>query len=131
MFKARNIWYPLYNLTVTSLVMYLQTMRGLKRKINQLSAELDIGKGSTTKRFKKAEQRCEEAGRELSDMDRSSEDIEQQMLCPQESVDALSVQTEVAAETSPSASTERMTALDSQLSKTQVNWKLRIGLMYL
>jgi predicted nucleic acid-binding Zn-ribbon protein len=106
-------------------------MPGLKRKINPLWAKLRIGKRSTTKRFKKAEHRREEAERELSDMDRSSEDIQHQMLCPQESVDALTIQMEVAAETRPSASTERVAALDSQLSRTQVNWKLRIGLMYL
>jgi predicted nucleic acid-binding Zn-ribbon protein len=106
-------------------------MPGLKRKINQLSAQLEIGKGSTTKRFKKAKHRCEEAERELSDMDRSSEDFEHQILCPQESVNALTVQMEVAAETRPSASTERVAALDSQLSKTEVNWKLGIGLTHL
>jgi hypothetical protein len=49
----------------------------------------------------------------------------------QESVDALTIQMEVAAETRPSASTEQVAALDNQLSKTQVNWKLRIGLMHL
>jgi hypothetical protein len=64
-------------------------------------------------------------------MDRSSEDIQHQMLCPQESVDAVTIQMEVAADIRPSASTERVAALDIQLSKTQVNWKLRIGLMYL
>jgi hypothetical protein len=58
-------------------------MRGLKRKINPLWSKLEIGKRSTTKRFKKAEQRCEEADRELSDMDRSTEDIQHQILCPQ------------------------------------------------
>jgi kelch-like protein 10 len=52
-------------------------------------------------------------------MDRSSEDIQHQMSCPQESVDALTIQMEVAADTRPSASTERVTALDRQLSKTQ------------
>jgi predicted nucleic acid-binding Zn-ribbon protein len=106
-------------------------MTGLKNTINQLWAKLKIGKSSTTKRFKKAEQRREEAERELSDMDRSSEDIQHQMSCPQESVDALTIQMEVAAETRASASTERVAALDSQLSKTQVNCKLRIGLMHL
>jgi predicted nucleic acid-binding Zn-ribbon protein len=110
--------------------MYLQTP-GLKRTINQLSAEPEIGKRSTTKRLKKAEHRCEEAERELSDMDRSSEDIQHQMLCLQESVDALTIQMEVAAETRASASTEQVAALDSQLYKTQVNSKLGIGLMYL
>jgi hypothetical protein len=94
-------------------------MPGLKRKINQLSAELEIEKRSTAKRFKKAEHRCEEAELELSNMDRSSEDIQHQMSCPQESVDALSIQMEVAADTRPSPSTERVSALDSQLSKTQ------------
>jgi predicted nucleic acid-binding Zn-ribbon protein len=111
--------------------MYLQTMTGLKRKINQLSAELENGKRSTTKRFNKAEHRREEAERELSDVDRSSEDIQHQMSCPQVSVDALPIQMEVAADTRASASIERVTALDSQLYKTQVNWKLRIGLMHL
>jgi hypothetical protein len=96
-------------------------MTGLKNIINQLRAKLKIGKSSTTKRFKKAEQE-----RELSDKDRSSEDIQHQMSCPH-----VTIQIEVAAETRASASTERVAALDSQLSKTQVNWKLRIGLMYL
>jgi hypothetical protein len=64
-------------------------------------------------------------------MDRSSEDIQHQMLCPQESVDAVTIQMEVAAQTRSSASTERVSALDSQLSKTQVNWKLGIGLLHL
>jgi hypothetical protein len=111
--------------------MYLQTMTGLKHIINQLWAKLPTGKRSTTKRSAEAEHRCKEAERELSDMDRYSEDIQHQMSCPQESVDALTIQMEVTAETRPSTSTERVTALDSQLSKTQVNWKLRIGLMHL
>jgi predicted nucleic acid-binding Zn-ribbon protein len=106
-------------------------MTGLKNIINQLRAKLKIGKSSTTKIFKKAEQQREEAERELLDKDRSSEDIQHQMSCPQESVDALTIQMEVAAETRASASTERVAALDSQLSKTQVNWKLRIRLMHL
>jgi predicted nucleic acid-binding Zn-ribbon protein len=106
-------------------------MCGLKHILKRLWAKLKIRKRSTTKRFKKAEHRCEEAERELSDMDRSSEDIQQQMSCPQESVDDLTIQMEVAAETKASASTERVSALDSQLYKTQVNWKLRIGLMHL
>jgi hypothetical protein len=95
-------------------------MTGLKHIINRLWAKLPIRKRSTTKRFKKAEHRCE-AVEQLSDMDRSIEDIQHQMSCPQETVDAITVQTEVAAETRPSASTERVTALDSQLYKTQVN----------
>jgi hypothetical protein len=95
-------------------------MTGLKHIIKRLWAKLRIGKRSTTKRFKKAEHRCEEAECELSDMDRSSEDIQHQMLCPQESVDALTIQVEVAADTRASASTERVAALDSQLSKTQI-----------
>jgi predicted nucleic acid-binding Zn-ribbon protein len=106
-------------------------MRGLKHKITREWAKLKIGKRSTTTRFKKAEHRREEAERELSDMDRSSEDIQHQISCPQESVDALPIQMEVAADTRSSASTERVSTLDSQLSKTQVNWKLRIGLMHL
>jgi hypothetical protein len=96
-----------------------ETMRGLKHKINQLWAKLSIGKRSTTNSVNKAEHRYEEAERELSDMDCSSEDIQHHMLCAQVSVDALTVQKEVAAETRPSASTERVSALDSQLSKTQ------------
>jgi hypothetical protein len=110
--------------------MYLQTMPGLKRKIKQLWAKLRIGKRSTTKRSAEAQHRCEEAERELSGMDRSIEDIQHQILCPQASVDAVTVQKK-AAETRPSASTERVAAMDSQLSKKQVNWKLRIGLMHL
>jgi hypothetical protein len=106
-------------------------MRGLKRKINHLSAELEIGKRSTTKRFKKAEHRNEEAEPEMSDMDRSSEDIQHQMLCPQESVDAITIQMEVEADTRASGSTKRVSALDMQVYKTQVNWKLGIGLMHL
>jgi hypothetical protein len=113
--------------------MYLQTMCGLKRKITRVWAKLTTGKKSTAKTFAEAQHRCEEVQRELSDtdMDRSSEDNQHQMLCAQESVDALTIQMEVAAETRPSASTERVSALDRQLSKTQVNWKLRIGLMHL
>jgi hypothetical protein len=106
-------------------------MCGLKRIIKRLWAKLPIRKRSTTKRFKDAEHRCEAVEQELSDMDRSSEDIQHQMLCPQESVDALPIQMEVAAETKASASTERDAVLDRQLSKTQVNWKLGIGLMHL
>jgi hypothetical protein len=111
--------------------MYLQAMCGLKRKIERLWAKLRIGKRSTTKRSAEAEHRCEEDERELSDVDRSSEDIQHQMICPQESVDALPIQMEVTAETRPSASTKRLAALEGQLSKTQVNWKLWIGLMHL
>jgi hypothetical protein len=106
-------------------------MCGLKHIIKRLWAKLRIRKRSATKRFKEAEHRCEEDERELSDKDRSIEDIQHQMLCPQASVDALTIQMELVAETRPSASTERVAALDSQLSKTQVNWKLRIGLMHL
>jgi hypothetical protein len=54
-------------------------MCGLKHIIKRLWAKPKIGKRSTTKRFKKAEHRCEEAELELSDMDRSSEDIQHQM----------------------------------------------------
>jgi predicted nucleic acid-binding Zn-ribbon protein len=104
-------------------------MCGLKHILKQLWAKLKIRKRSTTKRFKEAEHRCEETERELSDMDRYIEDIQHQILCPQESVDAVTVQMEVAAKTRTSASTERVTAVDSQLYKTQVNWKLRIRLI--
>jgi predicted nucleic acid-binding Zn-ribbon protein len=106
-------------------------MCGLKHIIKRLWAKLKIGKRSTTKRSAEAQHRCEETEGELSDMDRSIEDIQHQMSCPQQSVNAVTVQREVAAETRASASTEREAALDSQLYKTQVHWKLRIGLMHL
>jgi hypothetical protein len=54
-------------------------MTGLKHIIKRLWSKLKIGKRSTTERFKWAEQRCEEAERQLSEMDRSSEDIQHQM----------------------------------------------------
>jgi hypothetical protein len=92
-------------------------MRGLKHKINRVWAKLKIGKKLTTKRSAEAQHRCEEVERELSDKDRSIEDIQHQMVCPQASVDAVTVQMKVA-ETRPSY-------------KKQVNWKLRIGLMHL
>jgi hypothetical protein len=105
-------------------------MRGLKHKITRVWAKLKTGKRSTTKRFAEAQHRCQEVERELSE-DYSSEDIQHHMSCPQASVDALPIQMEVAAETKASASTEREAGLDRQLSKTQVNWKLGIGLMHL
>jgi hypothetical protein len=90
-------------------------MRGLKYIITLAWAKLITGNRSTT------EHRYE---------DRSIEDIQHQMLNLQASVDALTAQMK-AAETRPSASTERVSALDRQLYKTQVNWKMRIGLMHL
>jgi hypothetical protein len=110
----------------------LQTKRGLKHKITRVWDKLITGKKSTTKTFAKAQHRCEEVERELSDKDkdRSTEDIQHQMLRLQASVDAVTVQMK-AAETRASASAEREAALESQLYKKQVNWKLRIGLMHL
>jgi predicted nucleic acid-binding Zn-ribbon protein len=110
--------------------MYLQTICGLKHIIKRLWAKMRIGKRSTTTRFKNAEHICEEIERELSEVYRNSEDIQNQMLNIEAPVDALTVQMKVA-ETRASASTERVAALDSQLYKTQVNWKLRFGLMHL
>jgi uncharacterized protein YlxW (UPF0749 family) len=90
-------------------------MRGLKYTITLAWAKLITGKRSTT------EHRCE---------DRSIEDIQHQMLNLQASVDALTAQIK-AAETRSSASTERVSTLESQLYKRQVNRKLGIGLMHL
>jgi chromosome segregation ATPase len=105
-------------------------MRGLKHKITRLLAKLKIGKRSTTAKFAEAEHRCEVVERELSDKDRPIEDIQHQLLCLQESVDTHTVQMEVT-EMRASASTKQVAALDSQLFKTQVNWKLRIRLKHL
>jgi predicted nucleic acid-binding Zn-ribbon protein len=103
----------------------LQKKRGLKHKLIRLWAKLRIGKRATTERLAEAEHRREVAELELSDKDRSIEDIQQQMLRLQASVDALTAQMKVA-ETRPSASTKPMAVVESQHS--QVSWKLRMGL---
>jgi hypothetical protein len=102
----------------------LQKKRGLKHKLTRLWAKLRIGKRANTERLSEAEHRREVTERELSDKDRSIEDIQRL----QASVDALTAQMKVA-ETRPSASTEPMAAVECQHS--QVSWKLRIGLRHL